>query len=193
MRVGVTPSTALASTIAAIAAGAMAPAQASAGTRVFAGTVDPYYESVGIGFDGSGPGTYRIDYLFTVPATGAVNAVVTETYNFFDETGQNVGGDDVDQINTATFVDSTRGSLQFTVAPGYEYVDALGWRTTGFFYFNNAYVEFFAADPGTTIGYRITATYLAHVPEPATWALMILGFGAVGAALRRAPRRHAVA
>jgi len=27
--------------------------------------------------------------------------------------------------------------------------------------------------------------FLAAVPEPATWALMILGFGMVGAALRR--------
>ena len=32
-----------------------------------------------------------------------------------------------------------------------------------------------------TINYRLTGA----VPEPATWALMILGFGAVGAAMRR--------
>jgi hypothetical protein len=31
---------------------------------------------------------------------------------------------------------------------------------------------------------------VAAVPEPATWALMILGFGAVGVAMRR---RHSVA
>jgi hypothetical protein len=30
---------------------------------------------------------------------------------------------------------------------------------------------------------------VAPVPEPGTWALMLLGFGAVGTALRRAPRR----
>lgn len=30
------------------------------------------------------------------------------------------------------------------------------------------------------------------VPEPGTWALLILGFGAVGAALRRRPARVAV-
>ena len=30
---------------------------------------------------------------------------------------------------------------------------------------------------------------VAPVPEPGTWALMLIGFGAVGPALRRAPRR----
>lgn len=30
---------------------------------------------------------------------------------------------------------------------------------------------------------------IAPVPEPATWALMLIGFGAIGTALRRAPRR----
>ena len=35
-------------------------------------------------------------------------------------------------------------------------------------------------------GYRLDSiTYEAPVPEPTTWALMILGFGATGAALRR--------
>lgn len=34
---------------------------------------------------------------------------------------------------------------------------------------------------------------VAAVPEPATWALMLLGFGAVGAAIRRAPRPAATA
>ncbi len=38
-------------------------------------------------------------------------------------------------------------------------------------------------------------TFARYVPEPATWALMIIGFGAIGGALRRqkAQRRHAVA
>ena len=32
-------------------------------------------------------------------------------------------------------------------------------------------------------------TTVAPVPEPGTWALMLIGFGAVGTAMRRAPRR----
>ncbi len=33
--------------------------------------------------------------------------------------------------------------------------------------------------------FRLNVSTLAGVPEPATWALMILGFGAVGSAMRR--------
>ena len=39
-------------------------------------------------------------------------------------------------------------------------------------------------DPATMYFDDISAT-LAPVPEPATWAMMILGFGAAGAMLRR--------
>jgi hypothetical protein len=38
--------------------------------------------------------------------------------------------------------------------------------------------------PGASVSYRMTQ---AGVPEPATWALMILGLGGIGVALRRRP------
>lgn len=170
---------------AAAVACVLAAGPATAGTLVFSGSVDPYFESIGIGFTGSGPGTYRIDYRFSAPATGEATAVVTETYNFFDETGGYLGGDDTDQYNSDFFVEATSGSLQFKVDPGYRYVDALGWLNTGFFYLNYAYIQFYSPEPGTTLDYRVTTTYLAQVPEPATWTLMILGFGAIGGAMRR--------
>jgi len=54
--------------------------------------------------------------------------------------------------------------------------------------FNSANVTFGGA-PNTAIDYSVT---VSAAPEPATWALMILGFGAVGAAMRRRPvTRHA--
>ncbi len=46
--------------------------------------------------------------------------------------------------------------------------------------------------PGPRVRYRINflvGDYVA-VPEPATWGMMLLGFGAVGYAMRRRRRRH---
>ena len=42
---------------------------------------------------------------------------------------------------------------------------------------------------GTTTGGTTTGGVIAAVPEPQTWAMMIMGFGLIGAAMRR--RKHA--
>ena len=47
--------------------------------------------------------------------------------------------------------------------------------------------------PDTGIIYKAIATDGAAVPEPASWALMIVGFGLAGAGLRRRAARTAVA
>lgn len=45
------------------------------------------------------------------------------------------------------------------------------------------------ADPNWSMSTaQIMANYAASVPEPATWALMIFGFGTIGSAMRRRPR-----
>ena len=41
-------------------------------------------------------------------------------------------------------------------------------------------------DEGPEVSYQFTIT---AIPEPATWALLLAGFGAVGGAVRRRPRR----
>jgi hypothetical protein len=43
-----------------------------------------------------------------------------------------------------------------------------------------------------TFDYRVTITDLSAVPEPATWGMMILGFGLVGAAMRMRRRKVSV-
>lgn len=50
----------------------------------------------------------------------------------------------------------------------------------------NLMVELFAeSDLGDTFTYSILITSLSAVPEPATWAMMIVGFGAAGSMVRR--------
>ena len=41
-----------------------------------------------------------------------------------------------------------------------------------------------------SVGLRLDSNLTAAVPEPATWAMMLLGFGFVGGALRSAKRRQ---
>lgn len=45
-----------------------------------------------------------------------------------------------------------------------------------------------AANTAITAGATITAPLAAAVPEPATWAMMLLGFGAIGVGMRRRAR-----
>jgi hypothetical protein len=52
--------------------------------------------------------------------------------------------------------------------------------------YSQVYVSFaIRGTPGNTIGGTVTLQDHSPVPEPATWALMIMGFGLAGATLRR--------
>ncbi len=69
-----------------------------------------------------------------------------------------------------------------TTSGGYRFGDVTLWG-------NQTWI--FARDDSggitadTNFSYSINAFSIAVVPEPATWAMMIVGFGAVGASLRR--------
>lgn len=75
---------------------------------------------------------------------------------------------DTFRITTDTSIDFNSGDLDFSYGSG----------------------EIFAINPdntvATSIPFRVDSVLVA-VPEPATWAMMILGFGTVGTAIRRRP------
>lgn len=56
-------------------------------------------------------------------------------------------------------------------------------------------MESFKGDPGGLFGmnYSLQIFDVSPIPEPAEWAMMLLGFGAIGRVLRRSPKllRHA--
>lgn len=62
------------------------------------------------------------------------------------------------------------------------------WETK----YMSPYFSLFAdAADGSTFKYSFTVLRMTAVPEPATWAMMIVGFGAVGSMVRTSRRRNA--
>ena len=74
-------------------------------------------------------------------------------------------------LNLASVLGTTNAFVGFTSGTGASYSnhDIINWQ------FNNSFQPI---DPGNN----------GAVPEPATWAMMLLGFGAMGAGLRRRPK-----
>ncbi|WP_238542292.1 NF038122 family metalloprotease [Sphingomonas sp. PAMC 26621] len=77
---------------------------------------------------------------------------------------------------------SGRGQMQEVTALDLAAYDAIGWNV-GFDVLANPNYRFSTADIYRSLG--------GAVPEPSTWAMMLLGFGGIGGALRR--RRGTVA
>jgi hypothetical protein len=136
-----------------------------------------------------------LDGLFTVPgATG---------YQFFGVNLIDSSGLNPVFLPSPPAPEATTGTVTFSGGTG----AALGAPSTncgncltnlyghpgpvGAFNFTGLFADTFVGDPtlaapftvnDVTISYQVNS---AAVPEPATWGLMILGFGGLGAALRR--------
>jgi hypothetical protein len=63
-------------------------------------------------------------------------------------------------------------------------VTSAGQNYYGFLYSTDALVNSYGFESQADAGIIPTTAVPAAVPEPATWAMMILGFGAIGYAMR---------
>jgi choice-of-anchor C domain-containing protein len=90
------------------------------------------------------------------------------------------GGQEQDSIFTVTGSDSRSN---------------MGWREYSYRFTasSNSTTLSFASATNTAYGPALDNVSVAGVPEPASWALMILGFGGLGATLRRQRRVTALA
>lgn len=137
-------------------------------TVAFAGAHAGYVEI----FNNAPVGSETFDGLryqaqdFQNDATGRINNSV------FDQIGS--------YVNQIVFSTAVPTSLDYTLQPG---DTAQGFLRREVYSQNNALLEGASAN---LYAQRITvALEQAGVPEPATWALLIAGFGAVGGAMRR--------
>ncbi len=131
---------------------------------------------------------------------GYVSSNYITYYDFFDpETGEPQGGNDTDNEEFYYFEDildpgSGTWKTSFHVQRLISYVDQRPGEPfpyeTGYTVTEAKVFGEFSADAPITYIIRLSGS--AMVPEPATWAMLIAGFGLVGAAARRR-RRYAAA
>ena len=186
------------SALAALPAGA---ATITGGTTAVTLTSAPSLASLGLSVSPTGTATVATDAsglpVVTFPITGGTtaggNAIIEHNGSglLFSNGGGATLGIGNFRIDTAAALitgdASANGSALgivplFKLAPGAQLL--LTAEAAGAFQtvFNADVVE------NTIVGTAAVNPIAAGVPEPATWSLMILGFGAVGAAMRRRTR-----
>ena len=117
-------------------------------------------------------GDFTDNYEFKVPTAGLVGAsVVTLTF-------------DGSLTLTSVFLNNVKLTVEKLTSGQYAATTSLG----GISSITNPQKLVISGNAATTGGsYTGNVTFKSAVPEPATWALMILGFGVVGYAMRRRP------
>ncbi len=120
-----------------------------------------------------GRGTFLDTFLFQLPSSGRVSVRVTSTQTDGPPTNVNFNSTNV-KFNGQTLAVNSRGIFELRTLFG----QAVSPGTS------TLVIQGAAGALGTYTGSLAYA-----VPEPAMWALMILGFGVTGAALRTRRRR----
>ncbi len=143
-----------------------------------------------------GPGDYDVKWTSTRPA-GYLGVGVFSGQFLYDPCGHDVFTDAsgtvlIDETECTGFrplpstpfiaVGQTSAYGVIEVAPNSHFCDASGCLDENFSVFLQAQIP---EPPDAQWIFSVTSA-----PEPATWTLMILGFGAAGLSLRRAGRTH---
>lgn len=126
-----------------------------------------------------------INLKTNIPVTSQINMTLQQ--NNFIRTPRYLPGGSVEKYIGSNIITASTPSQTSTNRSIYYSIGVLNGdgmhptRYTRFTYSNGTASIFGLTTPGANVDYKIYAT----VPEPATWALMIMGFGGVGAAVRR--------
>lgn len=116
-------------------------------------------------------------------STGAYNGDGHQASHWKDASGPNACGPQLG-IMDPTFCYGQMGDVTALDLAAF---DAIGWNLSVDALANNGSYH---ATTGSIFGQHLSGSGAAFAPEPGTWALMLGGFGAIGATLRR--RRTAV-
>ena len=108
---------------------------------------------------------------------------IEEDYGIFSvETGERIGAQRVRGFTTFSAENTVDGMLSFIFKVPRPYEECSQTECQRGSYFADEF--FITALSNAPANYSVTISRVGAVPEPATWALLIFGFGAIGAAMR---------
>ena len=155
----------------AIPTAANAAAMINVGPPQADGSISGTFESQGIN-----AGTFNDVLTFNFSQFGSANATISSIFRLSQN--NNIDFTSV-TLNGTSFDIASTGNVEFRFLQGLAI--SPGIQTLG--------ISGISGGNGSYAGTFSVAT-LAAIPEPASWALMLIGFGAVGSTLRRRRREN---
>jgi hypothetical protein len=135
--------------------------------------------SATFGRSGIGVGTFTDDFVFRIDQMGLGSGSITTIL-------AGIAGSATDlDFDMVTFSNGTSTFPVLTVDTGFQESGGLSNIPIMSGALNTLSVTYTSRGQGSFGGNLSFAPTISAIPEPSTWAMMILGFGAVGVALRR--------
>ncbi len=120
-------------------------------------------------------------------AKGVQEFYITFTLPLQGATTINLVGSGVNALTNFAFEQVTLDSLDFDLTPSGKFAELNNYAING-----GSHTLYLRGESGGNGAFSGTLTFASAVPEPATWAMMIIGFTGAGVAIRRRRRDDSV-